>query len=173
MPAMAGGVGAWLPLATLALALGVLLVAAMHDLRRFEIPDGLSVALIVLAVVRLAALPGFAPIPDGLWHLASGILVFALGAGLFAVGAMGGGDVKLLAALSLWVPLPGLWQLLAPVLVAGGVLAALLLVARGVVPVFVRGERPLPRLLKREAPLPYAVAIFAGGAVWAARTGFF
>lgn len=150
----------------LGLAGAVLFLAALSDLRRFEIPDGLSIAIAVLAAVHLAVTPGFVWFPDGLLHLASGILVFAAGAGLFTLGAMGGGDVKLLAALSLWAPLPELPQLLAPVFVAGGALAALLLAVR-------RAFRPAgaPRLLAGGAPLPYAVAIFAGGVIWAARTG--
>jgi prepilin peptidase CpaA len=87
---------------------------------------------------------------------------------------MGGGDVKLLVALAIGLPLPGLIQLLAITTLAGGVLALVHLIMR---------HLPHPRLAPagssvvrrvyaierwrhlRHAPLPYGVAIACGG-IW-------
>lgn len=149
---------------------GLLLLAALSDLRRFEIPDALSIGLALLALLHLAVLPdGFlALLPARLGGFA---LVFAAGVLLFALGVMGGGDVKLLSALALWTSLAGLPRLLLPILFSGGVLAIVLLAARWLAAVVVPAGRAPPPLLARGAPLPYAVAIFAGTAFWAVAEG--
>jgi len=146
----------------------VLLLAALADLRRFEIPDWLPIFLAVLSLASVAVAPGAFSAPALLSHLSSGLVVFAAGAGLFALGAMGGGDVKLLAALALATGLPGLPGLLGPILLSGGVLAFALLVARRLAPALWHAPRPLPALLTDGAPLPYAVAILSGALFWAA-----
>ncbi len=93
---------------------------------------------------------------------------------VFTRGWMGGGDVKLLVALAVGLPLTGVIQLLVVTALAGGVLALLHLVMRLL---------PSPRLAPagaslvrrvyaierwrhlRHAPLPYGVAIACGG-IW-------
>lgn len=147
--------------ALLGLALLCLLAAAVADVARFEIPDTLSIALIALAIGF-----GFTQ-PDFPWllHGAALVLMFGLGALLFSLGWMGGGDVKVLTATAAWVGLSGLPMQLAGVAIAGGLLAlALLLVRAGIRFADVPAER-VPRLFQRGAPLPYAVAI-AGGTIW-------
>lgn len=153
--------------AIIALAGLVLLVAAVCDLRRFEIPDSLSVLLIMLAFGYGALQTEF------FWasHLASGVCMFAIGAGLFALGWMGGGDVKLLAAVACWTGLGGLPSMLSMVLLAGGVLALVLIVARRLVPSVLPAGARLPGPLVMDAPLPYAVAILGGAVVWAMQSG--
>src|SRR5438552_9073041 len=89
-------------------------------------------------------------------------------------GWMGGGDVKLLVALAVGLPLTGVVQLLTVTALAGGVLALVHLMMRLL---------PNPRLAPagsslvrrvyaverwrhlRRAPLPYGVAIACGG-IW-------
>ena len=93
---------------------------------------------------------------------------------VFTRGWMGGGDVKLLVALAVGLPLTGVIQLLAVTALAGGALALLHLMMRLL---------PSPRLAPagaslvrrvyaverwrhlRHAPLPYGVAIACGG-IW-------
>ena len=88
---------------------------------------------------------------------------------------MGGGDVKLLLALAIGLPLTGVVQLLTVTALAGGVVALVHLMMR---------QLPHPRLAPagssfprrvyaverwrhlRHAPLPYGVAIAFGG-IWA------
>ena len=139
----------------LLIAAGASLVAAAAcDLVRFEIPDGLS-TIIFGAAIGHAALTG-APV----WaHLTAAMLMFGIGAMMFRAGTMGGGDVKLLAAVAGWAGLAGFVPLVLAVAMAGGVLAVTLLAIRRL-PI---GDGP--ELVQRGAPLPYAVAI-ATGAFW-------
>jgi prepilin peptidase CpaA len=151
------------------LALGCVIAAAAFDLWRYEIPDVLSIGLLVTALAYGILTPGF----DWPSHLAAPPLMFGIGLALFHFGWFGGGDVKLLIGLAGWcglggfVPLAGLPLLLAMVSFTGAGLAAALLIGRrlagGVDP-----ER-LPRMLRRGGPVPYAVAIAAGTVWWAAQ----
>lgn len=151
----------WLPLTFAGLAALMLLIAAACDIRRFEIPNRLSVAILLLAVAFGFTQPDF----PWLWHGASFLVMFAFGAGLFALGWMGGGDVKLLAAAAAWTTLKGLPMMLGSILVAGGVLAAFLLAARAIAKRRGAPADTLPGPLRQGAPLPYAIAI-AGGLFW-------
>ncbi len=148
------------------IAVALLTVAAVHDAATRTIPNWVPAGLAALGVVvRLLGgqvLPGLAA--AGL--ILAGCVLAWLG------GWVGGGDAKLAAAFAL-VPPPG--QVAAFVLatvLAGGILALLYLLLHRVVPPPAPGRRDglLPRCLKAEAwrisrggPLPYAVAIAAGG----------
>ena len=90
-----------------------------------------------------------------------------LGAGvvLSRFAMMGGGDSKLLVALAAWTGTSGLPSLLVAVSIAGGLLAVVMLAVRGAA-VRLAPAAHWPRVLHSEAPLPYAVAIAAGAAVW-------
>src|SRR3954453_16014175 len=87
----------------LLLALSALLVvAAVIDVRTFTISNRLNLTVALMAPlywlsVALPLWPGV-----GI-QLASGAIVFLLLAGAFYAGLMGGGDVKLAAALALWL----------------------------------------------------------------------
>lgn len=87
-------------LALLAIAL---LVAACTDLQRREIDNGLNLAIALTAPAFWWA-GGLSLWPDIALHLGVALAAFAVAAGLFAIGQMGGGDVKLIAALALWFP---------------------------------------------------------------------
>jgi prepilin peptidase CpaA len=80
---------------------------------------------------------------------------------------MGGGDVKLLAALGLWVDInAGIW-LLATVLLAGGALALIYILVR-----VARGQR-IGRKNETKG-IPYGIAIAAGAAlIFAGQYGLF
>src|SRR5258708_24750724 len=98
--------------------------AGYGDLRRFLIPNRFPLALVLLypAYFLTAAAPVDA-VSAGLIALA----VFLAGAGLFARGSMGGGDVKLMAATALWAG-PALFVEFAVVTtLIGGVIAVVLL----------------------------------------------
>jgi prepilin peptidase CpaA len=102
-----------------------LLVAAFTDIRRRQIDNALNAAIALGAPLFWWA-TGLSLWPGVVVQLALAIAAFAVLAGLFAIRAMGGGDVKLLTALALWMP----WQLfLRTVMVmalAGGVLTIVL-----------------------------------------------
>ena len=102
-------------------ALGALLiVAAITDLRSRIISNRLNLAVAALAPLWWLAC-GLDLWPGMAIQLLVGVLVFALFTALFALGMMGGGDVKLLGALALWFPWQAVLSLLTLMAVLGGV----------------------------------------------------
>lgn len=142
--------------------MGLLVSAAIVDLRRFIIPDTIVVALLALWPVWVA-LNGLGPIG---YTLLGGGVMFALGLILFAFGLMGGGDVKLLTVLALWAEPAGLPALIFYTSLAGGFLSIywLLPLRRLVAPLigWAEGQR-------NNKQIPYGVAIAAGGLTIAHR----
>lgn len=143
----------WLSLLLVAL----LLLAAAEDAWRMRISN-LTVAAILVGAVAAANLAGptFA-----LWQnlaLFAGLLT--AGVPMFAAGKLGGGDVKLLAASGLWFNLHGGLLMILWTLLAGGVLALLILFMR----LFSWPERIRARVavLRHGSGIPYGVAIAAG-----------
>ncbi len=132
-----------------ALAL-LLVVAAVIDVRTFTISNKLNLAIAGLAPLYWwsAALPLW---PDVTVQLAAGAAVFALLAAAFFAGMMGGGDVKLAAALALWFSPAATVNFLLIMSIAGGVLTLLVVAIHRL-----RGK-------KGRVQVPYGVAIAAGG----------
>jgi len=108
------------------LALGV--VAAALDATTRRIPNALTLGATAVGVAFAAATGGV----QGLgWSVAGWIVGLLLFLPLFAVRAMGGGDVKLLAAFGAWLgPAMVCWVAVYGA-IAGGVLALLLVLWRG------------------------------------------
>ena len=105
---------------------GLMAAAAVEDLRRLVIPNPIVVGLCVLWPLHLAAAPSFTLAGSG-GAAACAVAVFLAGALLFSHGLMGGGDVKLLAAATLWAGPGGTPALLVVTAVLGGVLSLVLL----------------------------------------------
>jgi prepilin peptidase CpaA len=85
-----------------ALAIG-LLVSIYTDLKRRLILNSVTGAIALAAPLYWYATSTF-DWPDIGYQLLTGLGVFALFTLFFAIGAMGGGDVKLFTALALWFP---------------------------------------------------------------------
>lgn len=133
--------------------LGVALVgAAVGDLRTRTIPNWLNAGIALLAI-PFWWFTGLELWPDVALQIGIAALVFLLFAIAFHVGAMGGGDVKMAAAIALWLPLVLVVKLIVIMSLAGGVLTLIMLIRH--------------RLAKAEHVLeiPYGVAI-AFGACW-------
>ena len=79
----------------------LLVVAAVIDLRTRTIPDWLSIAVALGAPLFWWA-STLAFYPDVLERIGSAYLLFIFFFGMFCLGAMGGGDVKLAGAVALW-----------------------------------------------------------------------
>ena len=128
----------------------ILVVAAIIDVRTFTISNRLNLVVALLAPVYWASI-ALSPWPDMAVQLGAGAIVFALLAGAFYAGMMGGGDVKLAAALALWFSPAGTLRFLVLTSIAGGVLTLALLAWH--------------RAKKREGrpEIPYGVAIAFGG----------
>jgi prepilin peptidase CpaA len=106
----------------LLIALAIALVfAAFTDLRRRQIDNWLNAA-IALAAPAFWWSSGLSLWPDVALQLGVALAAFALLAGMFALKMMGGGDVKLLTVLALWIQWDVFVQLLMVMALAGGVL---------------------------------------------------
>lgn len=152
-----------------ALAVLVLVAAVWFDVKRFELPNTLSLLMIGLFV--LAAVPQLNA-QGWVLHLASAGVMFVFGFVSWRLHLMGGGDVKFWAACALWFELSILPYQIVAVAAVGGALAIGLLAARHGIAAYARSAgRPalverLPRGLKVGGPVPYGVAI-ALGSLWA------
>lgn len=144
-----------------------LLVAAVTDLRSRQIHNWLTGGIALGAPLFWIAsayplLPGeawfFGP-PSVVMQFAVALAAFAVLAGLFALRAMGGGDVKLLTALALWVQPAHFLQLLLVMAVLGGVLTLAF------------GMWHIARRQKERLAIPYGVAIAAAG-LWVLGTNY-
>lgn len=142
---------------TYALAMLCLVLAALEDAWRYRISNMLSLALILLFVVAAIVQPIGV---DWLDHLSGALFMFALGTAMFGLGWMGGGDVKLLTAVALWCGLADLPRLLITTSLLGGALVIALIVVRRALPAAAGEWRP--KILRRNAPVPYGIAISVG-----------
>jgi prepilin peptidase CpaA len=94
----------------------VVVWAAFLDLRTRRIPNWLTMSALLLALAMRVPMGGPALL-DGILAAA---VAFALAIPVFALGGLGGGDVKLLAAVGAFLGLDALWgALFVAVLVAG------------------------------------------------------
>jgi len=145
----------------------LLIAAAWQDLRTLRIANGLPMA-IVISFVPWA----FAGLELGSLSLAAiyasvlcAVVVFALGVLGFALGLLGGGDVKLLTAASLFAGPALQLDFLTVTALVGGLLGVALLAGAPIGPVLARSA-PHARL---RGSLPYGPAIAAGG-LWVAAS---
>src|SRR3546814_5112187 len=106
-------------LGLMALLAALMIAAAISDVRTRTISNRLNAAIALLAIPFWIA-TGLAAWPDIPLQLGAALAVFLFFVGLFALGAMGGGDVKMIGAVMLWIPLPLLMPTLTVFAVAGG-----------------------------------------------------
>lgn len=139
---------------------GLLVYAACSDMARLIIPNWVSIAL--AAIFPVAALIAGAPLMNIGLHILFGFGALAIGFVLFQFNIIGGGDAKLLAAVSVWTGLGAVIPFVVWTAVAGGVMALALLTARQLIPA---GTYPafVDHLLKKQNGIPYGVAIMIGG----------
>lgn len=135
-----------------------LLWAATTDLRRRQIDNWLN-AGIALAAPLFWWASGLTFWPNVAIQLGVALLAFAVLAGLFALRMMGGGDVKLLTALALWIEPSWFLKLLIVMAIAGGLLTVLF------------GAWHVMRRHKHRIQIPYGVAI-AGAGIWVLSTHY-
>ena len=138
----------------------LLVVAAVIDVRTFTISNGLNAAVALLAPLYWWSI-GLPLWPDAAIQVAVAAGVFALLAATFYMGMMGGGDVKLAAALALWFSPINTLRFLIIMSLAGGVLTLIVLLLHKK-----RGKAPIQGDAQAVRPeVPYGVAI-AFGALW-------
>ncbi len=161
----------------IALASGIsalLLFAAWRDIATRLIPDTVSLAIAALAL-GLRGVAGLGPTLTSVGIAAALFLLLLL---LAMRGILGGGDVKLAAAVALALPPGAAWGFLQATVFCGGALGLAYMAAPRLLPEptpaasSAAGPQAAPlrriaraeaRRLRRGGPLPYAVAIAAGG----------
>lgn len=140
----------------------VLVLAMLSDVRRFIIPNALSI-LLAVSYPLVAWLAGL-PLQTILLNLALGAGLLVAGIILFIMRVFGGGDAKLIAAVGIWTGLEVLLPFLAYMAIIGGALAlALLLFRRVKLAEALARWNWLKELHQRRHEVPYAVAIGLAG----------
>ena len=134
-------------LAALAIAL---LIAGFTDLRSRQIGNWLTGAIALAAPLFWWA-SGLTLWPGVAEQVGVAVAAFAVLAGLFAFGAMGGGDVKLLTALALWIEPAWFMKLLVVMALLGGALTIVFAAIH-----MIRGR-------KERLAIPYGLAIASAG----------
>lgn len=139
---------------------GLIMAAAACDLRSMLIPNWISIALAL--IFPLAAWSAGMSWPAIGLHVGIGVLVFIAGFILFSINVLGGGDVKVIAAASVWTGAAALSPFAFWTTAAGGVLALVMLIARRSMEPAAHRPAFLNRLLDPKKGIPYAVAIAVG-----------
>ena len=137
--------------------------AAISDMLSMTIANRVSLLLVATFLI-IAPLTGMTWSDYG-WHLAAGIVVLSVTFTLFAIGGMGGGDAKLLAATALWMGFgQELMQYLVYSAALGGLLTMLILVyRRSPLSVYTGQNIFLRNLADRDVGIPYGIALGLGG----------
>lgn len=161
-------------------ALVVAAGAAITDVRAARIPNLLTLSGLLAGIAAHASWPEGAGVASSAIGALTGLAVFFP---FFALGGMGGGDVKLMAAIGAWIGWRDVVSTALYAAVAGGVLAIAVSLAKGYLATAIGnlgrlvrywravGLRPEPSLTLdhgRGPRLPYAVPIVVGlvVAVW-------
>ncbi len=127
-----------------------LLFAAFTDIRHRQIDNWLNAGIALSAPLFWWA-SGLSLWPGVACQLGLTLGTFVILAGLFAIRAMGGGDVKLLTALALWIEPEWFLRLVIIMAIVGGVLTIVL------------GAWHVARRQHTKLAIPYGVAISSAG----------
>jgi prepilin peptidase CpaA len=161
-----------IPAVSAAILAAVVVWAAVCDVRARRIPNALTVAALLVALVLRGAMGG-GELLLGLAGFGMALLVLVP---LFALGGVGGGDVKLLAAVGAFLGPTAFIVALLATAIAGGAMSLAWAIRRGVIlPVLFSTGGLLKYVITfghggerttRESPgavsVPYAIAIAAG-----------
>jgi prepilin peptidase CpaA len=155
-------------------ALGLAVVGAVLDFRNRRIPNYLTYSGLIAAVATRYIVGGWPALKSGFAGLLLAAAIFCV---LFLVGGMGGGDVKLMAAVAAWAGAAQTTAILLAAAIAGGILAVCyMLFRRQVLQTLLNtlvliqhhltaGPQPHPVLNVREPNtmrVPFGLAIAAG-----------
>ena len=136
----------------------LLAAAACQDVIQLRIANIIPTAIILLFPLWVAVA---GPEADIWMNGVNFVLILGVGLVLFASQWLGGGDVKLFAAVALWFDFTAIVPLIFYVTMSGAALAVFLIFMRRAVPAGAR-ERLNWAIFARRGPIPYGVAIAAG-----------
>jgi prepilin peptidase CpaA len=138
------------------LLVSLLAAATIQDAVQLRISNIISGSVLILAMVAMV-MSGF---QASVWQNAVIFaVVLTIGTLLFSRNILGGGDVKLFAAVALWVDFASALQLIASILIAGGILAIIIITLRLLAPKKLTSR---VKTLQPRAGIPYGIAIAAG-----------
>lgn len=137
--------------------------AAVSDMLSMTIANRVSIVLVATFAI-VAPLTGMDWSVFGL-HFAAGAIVLAVTFVLFAIGGMGGGDAKLLAATSVWMGLGiPLVEYLVYASIMGGVLTVAILTYRSsLFHTYLGRNMFLRHFADDQKGVPYGIALGIGG----------
>lgn len=144
----------------------LLVAAAVFDIWKYIIPNSIPVALAVLFVATALLVPfGI----DWISHIALAFATLLCGLVLYRFRVLGGGDIKLIVAVTLWTGLEGWTTYMSYAAIGGGALALSLLLLRrlltGLLVLIPASETfSRPRILLPGDSIPFGVAV-AGAAI--------
>jgi prepilin peptidase CpaA len=156
---------------------GIALVAAASDVKTRRVPNALTLGAAAAALAVSGVSRGLGGVETSVMGWGTGLLLFFP---FFALGGMGGGDVKLLAAIGAWLGPFGALQTALWGAIAGGVLALGVALWRGYLREAMRnifamvsvwrtvGPAPIPEMTLRDGTAPriaYALPIAVGALV--------
>lgn len=159
------------------IAVVIVCVACLYDVATSRIPNALTFAAAALGLLFHILAPSGAGWSSASLGLLAGLAIFFP---MFALGAMGAGDVKLMAAVGAWIGAAAILKVALYGSVAGGVFAVIVALRHRYLKQaltnvkmlltywWVEGVKPFPALTlesKDSLRLPYALAIAAGLAV--------
>ena len=104
------------------------LIAAITDVWKFKVYNALTLPMMVAGLLYHGIFDGRAGLAASALGLSFGFAILLL---FYAIGAMGSGDVKLMAAIGAWLGMPLTFYVYIASALAGGVYAVALLVMSG------------------------------------------
>ena len=150
----------------------LMVYAAYSDLKSYTLPNFISLILVAGFVVIMMILQP--PLVAIGWHIGVGAILFIIGFLMFATGLFGGGDVKVIAALGLWLGPMNVLSFLMLMAIFGGVLALALLVFRKIeIPQHWLKNSAIAGLHSKEEGIPYGVAIALAALIEFPKTEIF
>ena len=153
----------------------LLLIAAAEDVRARRVPNWISLGLVISGLLLSCSSWGHISVSQAVLGLALG---FAIGLSLHVFGAIGAGDVKLLAGVGAWIGVLEVLAAFAGAAVIGMLIALVMSIRQGRLKELMRASvmlgasisggthgfvarpaRSMPRELARQRTVPFAVAI--------------
>lgn len=137
-----------------------LLMAAYTDFNEMKIPNTVTLAMLAGFFLTLpltwAGLGWFGE------HMAVGGIFFLAGFSMFALGWLGGGDAKLMAAIGLWMGWNDALPFVIYTTLFGAALGLFLLLTPKLLPISLRTSALGAKLYQGGKDMPYGLALAAG-----------
>lgn len=157
----------------LAIFAGLMIWAAVGDVRSFTITNKLN--LVIAGLFLVLAVPmglGWNVILD---HVKVGLIAAIIALAMFYMGIFGGGDAKMVGAIIVWLGSPPIIPFIFYTALAGGLLGLTLLVGRRLAKKFGLPKSPkwARRMLRKHSAVPYGVALGFGALIAAPQAAWF